>query len=296
MARVRADGPGRILALVSLVGLGGAAAPVAAHPSVSLVVTPDGLVYFSDLRRIWVLDPDGSFRVAVPGVHTHEIWLGPDGSVYGEDVQNEGETYRSRTWRLTPDGRLEDVAGWRPGHPRDIGYSLAAPAGDGLYWALGPGGTLRLIDEAGDAQASVRLGTEPVSPSWVVPDPAGPIVVRGGAVLRVSQDGRTEVLADGLIERTETFSFVHDRHALMKPWTGPDGAIYVPVYSGQEVVRLAGPAPPSVVLRSTGDWSPVGGTFTADGTLWVLEWSTDNHPRLRRIEASGDERLFGPPR
>ncbi len=269
--------------------------PLAAHPPVSVVVTPDGRVYFSDLRRVWVLEPDGSFRVAVPDVHAHELWTGPDGSVFGDDVQNEGDVYRARTWRLGPDGGVETVGDWRPGHPRDTGYSLTAPAGDGSYWALGPGGVLRRIDEAGHARSEVELGTEPFPPSWVVPHPAGPLVVRGGEVLRVHEDGRTEILADGLVERTEAFSFLHDRHALMKPWTGPEGRIYVPVFSGQKVVRLPESGPPEVVVRSAGEWSPVGGTFAPDGALWLLEWSADNRPRLRRIGPSGGERAFGPP-
>lgn len=271
-------------------------ASLAAHPAVSVVVTPDGRVYFSDLRRVWVLDPDGSFRVAVPDVHAHELWSGPDGGVYGDDVQNEGDAYRARTWRLGLDGRVETVGAWRTGHPRETGYSLTAPAGGGLYWAIGPGGILRQIDEAGDARMVVRLGTEPFPPSWVVPDPSGPIVVRGDEVLRVHADGRVETLAGGLRERTEPFSFLHDRHALMKPWTGPGGDVYVPVYAGQKVVRLADGAAPEAAYRSSGDWSPVGGAFEDDGTLWLLEWSRGNEARLRRIEPSGEERVFAPPR
>ena len=302
MAGTRTCGQARLLLAVASLALGAAGggsrltpAPLAAHPPVSVVVTPDGRVYFSDLERIWVLEPDGSFRVAVPGVHAHELWLGPEGSVYGDDVQNEGDVYRSRTWRLTPEGRLENVAGWRPGHPRETGYSLTAPAGGGLYWAIGPGGVLRRIDASGDAREALNLGTEPFAPSWVVPDPAGPILVRGGEVLRVTADGEVVTLAGDLIERTEAFSFLHDRHALMKPWTNADGAIYVPVYAAQKVVRLVDGSPPETVYGSAGDWSPVGGTFLADGTLWLLEWSADNHPRLRRIEPSGAERVFGPP-
>lgn len=67
----RRFGFSRLLGLAALLTIVAAAAPraLSAHPSVSVVVTPDGRVYFSDLERVWVLDPDGSFRVAVP------LWL-----------------------------------------------------------------------------------------------------------------------------------------------------------------------------------------------------------------------------
>ena len=89
----------------------------AAHPPVSLVLDSRGNLYFSDLRNVRVLRPDGSIEIAVADVHTHELWLGPDGSLYGEDVTNVGEDYRHRVWRLEPDGVVTDVLPWRAGYP-----------------------------------------------------------------------------------------------------------------------------------------------------------------------------------
>jgi len=228
----------------------------AAHPSVSVVVAPDGRVYFSDLEKVWVLEPNGTFRVAVPDVHTHELRLGGDGSLYGEDVRNRGDVYRARYWRLTPAGQLEYVTDWIAGHPNDIGFPLMEPADTDHYWVRLTGGEVRLI----------------------------------------RRDGTVRVLAENLIERTEDFDWLQDRHALMKPWTDPQGRVYVPIYAGQKIVRLSGNgAPPEVVFTSESGWSPTGGVFEADGTLWIQEWGRRNQPRLRRIDPSGAEEVFDPP-
>lgn len=288
----------RALALAAVLLTAVAAAPrtLAAHPSVSVVVTPDGRVYFSDLSRVWVLEPDGSFRVAVPNVHAHELRLGADGSVYGEDVQNEGDVYRVRYWRLTPSGRIETVADWAPGHPRDVGFSLNEPADPTHFWAVASGGEVRLVRLDGTVDAAIPLGTDPVVVSWVKAVPGGALAVRGGTILELRADGTSRVLGSGLIERTEDFDWLPDQHALMKPWTDPAGRIYVPIFAGRAIVRLpAEGGEPEAFLTSEAGWSPTGGTFTPDGTLWVLEWSTHNEVRLRRVDPSGEERLFGPP-
>lgn len=288
----------RLLALAVLLTIVAAAAPrsLSAHPSVSVVITPDGRVYFSDLERVWVLEPDGSFRVAVPNVHAHELRLGADGSVYGEDVRNRGDNYRVRYWRLTPAGRLEFVTDWTPGHPRDVGFSLNEPADARHFWAVGSGSDVRLVRADGTVEVAIPLGTEPVVVSWVEAIPGGVLAVRGGTILELHEDGTYRVLATDLIDRTEEFGRLPDRHALMKPWTDGEGRIYVPIFAGQKVVRIpAGGGEPETVFTSKGDWSPTGGVFAPDGTLWLQEWSRSNEPRLRRIDPSGAEQVFGPP-
>ena len=58
-----------------------------AHPSRGIVAAADGRVYFSDLLRIWTVSPDGRLSVVrgPNGGHTHELFLTPDGTLYGED-------------------------------------------------------------------------------------------------------------------------------------------------------------------------------------------------------------------
>jgi len=61
-----------------------------AHPSVSIVIDSGGNVYYSDLEQVWRVAPDGSKTVAVPHVHTHELFLDPQDNLYGEHLWYEG--------------------------------------------------------------------------------------------------------------------------------------------------------------------------------------------------------------
>src|SRR5437667_12502025 len=55
-----------------------------ANSVASVVVAPDGRVYFSDYisNRIWEVSARGVLRVVIEGKHTHHLALGQDGSLY----------------------------------------------------------------------------------------------------------------------------------------------------------------------------------------------------------------------
>ena len=82
--------------------------PALAHPPVSIVIDSQGNIFYSDLERVWMIRTDGTKIVAVQKVHAHELWIGQDDILYGEDVTNVGDNYRHRIWKRTPNGQIED--------------------------------------------------------------------------------------------------------------------------------------------------------------------------------------------
>lgn len=268
----------------------------AAHPSVSVVVTPYGRVYAATSRRSGCSSPTELSASPCPTCTPTSCASGPTARSTARTFAIGATYIRVRYWRLTPAGRIEYVTDWIAGHPSDIGFSLMEPADAGRYWVRLTGGEVRLVRRDGTVDVKFQLDAEPVPASWVKAIPGGVLVVRGGSVLELHVDGTARVLAEHLIERTEDFDWLQDSHALMKPWTDPQGRVYVPIYAGQRIVRLSGDgAPPEVVFTSDSGWSPTGGLFEADGTLWIQEWGRQNQPRLRRIDPSGAEQVFGPP-
>jgi hypothetical protein len=47
-----------------------------------------------------------------------------------------------------------------------------------------------------------------------------------------------------------------------------------------------------VVAQARGGWAPSGGMFDRDGALWLLEYSSTNAVRVRRIASDGSEPAF----
>ena len=280
--------PGAVLVTVSL-GI--------AHPPSVLVMDSRGNVYFSDLTCVWVLRPDGRTEIAVPRVHTHELWLGPGDTLYGEDVTNVGDDYRHRVWKLTPDGELSDEIPWRDGFPDDYyDYGFNRDSAGLTYVLRRSERAVQVLDESGAPVRSISLqGFEGLIHGLTV-SPDGRLGVGVGADLLTVAPGGTEaeLVASGLIERTEAFDWVHDRHALMGMWPDPAGNVYVSVYSGQVLKRVSPSGDVSVAARSPGDWSPVGGMVSRDGALWILEWSGSNEVRVRRLHPDGTDSTYSP--
>ncbi|GAB5534418.1 MAG: hypothetical protein Rubg2KO_06670 [Rubricoccaceae bacterium] len=265
-----------------------------AHPPASLVMDSQGTVYYSDLSHVWALASDGSKRVVVRDVHTHELWLDPDGNLYGEDVGNVGERYHHRVWRFTPSGPLTDVRPWREGHPSDHSdYSFARDS-QGREYVLARSPHRVNVWERGTRIRTLELADQDASPGWLIVSPSGVThITLGGALWRWAPEDTSAIrLAENLIERTDAFDFLHDRHALMGMWHGPEDEVYVSVFSGQAVKRIDSDGTVSVAARSTGDWSPVSGLIASDGAMWIQEFSTSNETRVRRIAADGTETLF----
>jgi len=290
--------PSRVLVpALFLLAVLATASLVTAHPSAGLVMDSRGNLYFSDLTKVWVLRPDGSIEIAVPRVHTHELWLGPADTLYGEDVTNVGEAYRHRVWKLAPDGELSDEIPWRDGFPDDFhDYGFHGDSSGLTYVLRRSECVVDVLDQAGVLVRTISLAGLEGFVHWLTVSPGGRMHVAVGADLLTVAPGGTEaeLVAAGLVERTDEFNWVHDRHALMGMWPDSAGNVYVSVFSGQVLKRVSPSGQVSVVTRTQGDWSPVGGMVSDDGAVWILEWSGSNEVRVRRLQPDGTERVFEP--
>ena len=61
-----------------------AAAGALAHPGWGIVVDSKGNVFYTDLAQVWKVEPSGRRSVAVPRVHTHELYLDAHDHLFGE--------------------------------------------------------------------------------------------------------------------------------------------------------------------------------------------------------------------
>src|SRR5574341_836477 len=91
---------------------------VSAHPGIGLVMDSRGNVFYTDLKQVWKISPEGKKSIAVHNVHTHELYIDADDCLYGEQLWSEdGATnkWRHYVWKLHTDGTLEQVIKPREG-------------------------------------------------------------------------------------------------------------------------------------------------------------------------------------
>ena len=248
--------------------------PAFAHPPVSVVVDSRGNVYYSDLQQVWRVAPDGAKRVAVPDVHTHELFIDARDTLFGEHTWYEGDATKKwghYVWRRDANGRVSKVIPNRVGFLTN--YSFARDRAGHMYWPERERGEIRR--RAPNGRISVVAG-ELKAMRWLHATPAGTLyVVDGGDLVRV-RNGQLVRLVRNLTSAR--------RHTIMGIWTDAAENVYVADHAHGQVKRITQAGHVSVVHSSPRPWSPVGGTFARNGDLWLLEVSPANEVRVRRVE------------
>lgn len=264
----------------------------AAHPGVGIVMDSRGNVYYTDLSQVWKISPDGTKTVAVPGVHTHELFLDAAGNLFGEHLWYEGDAtgkWGHRVWRLSPDGTVADVIPARAGFRDDYqDFSFVRDRAGNMYWAAHGKETV-IRKRAPDGTAtdfSRNAAFQDVR--WMTASPDGIVYLIDGPDLReVAADGTVTTRARNLKERSLTQITVGESHVLMGVWVDGRKNVYVAVYGARVVKRVTPDGRVSVVARTPFPWSPTGGMVAPNGDLWLLETSTTNRVRVQRITSDG---------
>lgn len=265
---------------VLLVTLGATA--VLAHPPTSVVVDARGNAYYSDLDQVWRVAPDGRKSVAVPNVHTHELYLDPHGNLYGEHLWYEGDATKKwghYVWRRTPDGKVSYVIPRREGFLRDYGF-IRDGAGN-MYFADEARREVRKRTANGAISVLAR-GMNDIR--WLHATPAGSVyLVDGVDIVRITRDGRVTRLARNVSSTSPTRPHVSLRHAMMGLWTDRAENVYVADFAQGQVKQITPQGRVRTALTSKWPWGPTGGTFTGSGDLVLLEASATNQVRVRRV-------------
>jgi len=264
-----------------------------AHPGVGIVKDSRGNLFYTDLQQVWKIMPDGKKSVAVPNVHTHELCLDAEDNLYGEHLWYEGEATKKwghRVWCLRRDGTLLDVIPAREGFLRD--YSFVRDRAGNMYWADRSAQTM-IKKRSPDGKVNTHATADFRKVQCMTVRPDGVLfLMDGGDLRRVAPDGNVSTVTVKLSERKPAPAEASDLNYHMGLWTDDKGSVYVAVARERLVLKARDDGYSVVVARSRGDWSPSGGMFDRDGALWLLEYSSTNAVRVRRIARDGSERAF----
>ncbi len=260
----------------------GSGSPVWAHPAVGLVMDRQGNVFYSDLVHVWRIAPDGKKSIAVRDVHTHELAIDSLGNVFGEDSEYlGGDRYRHRIWRRGTEGRVTDVVPWRDGFWRE--YGLVRDHAGAMYWLYCPERSCVIRKRTPDGR------TTTVAPgvrfnhriNWIAAGVDGSLyVVDGSDLRRISREGHVNTVKRDLGPQ------------MMGLWPDARNNVYVAVYGSRAVVRVSPDGRVATVARTPAPWGPSGVLVAPNGDLWILETSTSNQVRVRRIEVNGRSTIF----
>lgn len=274
--------------------------PLIAHPGVGIVQDRRGNIYFTDLKQVWKITPEGNQSVAVSAVHTHELMLDTEDNLYGEHLSYDNATgkWQHRIWRLSPDGALRDVVPTTEGFRKDFGF---VRDGKGtMYWAEEGSETVIKKRRWGGEVATHAAGDLRSVSRMTATDNGTLYLMDSGDLRQISPEGTVTTLVSRLSGLDKPTQRVMDHNDHMGLWTDQERRVYVAVPAERLVIRVTADGVSSVVARSTAPWSPSGGLVDRDGRLWLLEFNDADRVRVRRIGENGetDDKIFmgGSPR
>ena len=113
-----------------------------------------------------------------------------------------------------------------------------------------------------------------------------------GDLRRISAEGKVTTVATRLSARNLPPANVSQRNYHMGLWTNKEGRVYVAVAMERLVLHVREDGRAEVPARSGAPWSPSGGIFAGDGSLWLLEYNSANSVRARHVGLDGKEQIF----
>ena len=246
-----------------------------------------GNVYYTDLKHVWKLTPDGTKSIAIRNVHTHELYIDPQDNLYGEHLWYEGDATKKwghRVWRLSANGTLSDIVPTRQGFLDDYDdFHFVHDRHGNMYWAdrgdssfiriRSPGGAVTTI--AGDRFRNIRWMTVTAEGTVYIVDTHDLVSISPIAVVRT--------VVRNLAERQKPFLFFNNEHAIMGLWTDSKDNVYAAISADQLAKRISPEGRVDVVARSVSGWSPTGGFVAPNGDLWILEYGGINAVRTRSV-------------
>ena len=267
---------------------------VEAHPGIGIVEDSKGNIFYTDLKQVWKIAKDGTKKVVVSNVHTHELYLDEADNLFGEHLWYNGEqknTWGYYVWRFSPDGKLDKVIPDTEGFPSNYGF--ARDHHGSMYWA----------DRTQPCQKVTRKKINntitPLSDQcfknirWMKSTAEGTIyVVDFQDLKKIDAQGNVVTVAQQIFDKKVTESTIENQNSVGGVWDDPAGNLYAAVISNQEVKKFSKDGKEETILKTTFPWRPSGGLVDSKGNLWILECSIANAVRVERIGVDGKRKAY----
>lgn len=249
-----------------------------AHPGTGIVKDKKGNIFYSDLAQVWKISPDGRKTVAVPNVHTHELYMDSADNLYGEHLWYNGDrlnTWGHYVWKLKSNGRIEKILGPKPGFLEQ--YSFVRDEAGNMYW-VERWQISRIKKKSPNGRISTLAEGKWGEIRWMYATPGGSVYFTNWHNLyKMDRTGSVSVLATDINNN-------NNQHDLYGIWSDKQENIYIAIMGSKMIKKITPQGSVSVVLQNAGNWTPTGGVFDNNGNLWVLENSNTNEVRVRKVE------------
>lgn len=265
---------------------------VYSHPGVGIFKDSRNNIYYTDLKNIWKITPDGIKTAVVSNVHSHELYMDPGDNLYGEHLWYNGEklnTWGHYIWCLKNTGELVKIQ--EPTEGFLSNYSFVRDTSGNMYW-VERFVVSRFMKKATDGKISVLAEGKFNFISWLHCTTGGTIYfTESNKLHKLTPDGKISLLANDLMSKTTAFSMAGRDYDGYGIWTDNAGNIYIAMIASKKVNRISLDGKVETIFFSNSLWTPCSGLIDNDGNMWLMEFSITNETRVRKINT---EKLNNP--
>lgn len=267
-----------------------------AHPGIGIVCDRMGNIFYTDLKNVYKITPNGEKTITVANVHTHELALDSMGNLYGEHLWYTGETdnrWRRYVWRLAPDGTLNRILEEHQAFQNNFGFVRDAAfdeysfrrEGEEFVFEKTVFDATRLTTQSRETSVVGKKQLKDVQ--WLKAGSDGTLYfAENDNLWQLSPDGSFKLLAEKLAEPVSPFSVFGENRSIFGIWLDASKNVYTALHTSGLVKKITPAGVVSAVDKSSLGWSPVGGVFDKTGNLWVLESTFTGGVRARKVEAT----------
>jgi co-chaperonin GroES (HSP10) len=252
------------------------------HPGIGIVEDSRGNIFYTDLAKVWKLTADGKKSVAVPNVHTHELFIDDNDNVFGEHLWYNGEaadTWGHYAWKLSKEGQFQKIIPDSEGFLED--YSFVRDHFGRMYWA----------DRTNKCQHVVRKNTHNSTTvlgdqcmeniRWMTSTENGMIyLVDNHDLKKINTNGKVSTLG----KATSDYAGA--------PTVDKQNNIYIADYSGKKITKIAVDGTSKIVFETSLLWGPMALIVASNGDYLVLESSFTNSVRVERVNGEGKRTVY----
>jgi hypothetical protein len=253
-----------------------------ADPGVGIVLDSKGNIYYTDLLQVWMQKPDGTKSIAVPNVHTHELYLDKNDNLFGEHLWYNGEeknTWGHYFWCRYADGHITKVKDSTEGFPQWYSFTRD-DAGNMYYQEQSIPSKFWKIDSAGN---KTLLGSKSFSAIGRLHfTKKGKLYFSNEDDLYCITPGDSiKLILKGIGEKGILSLINSDRHAIMNIWSDAKENIYIA--TGNVIKMIDSKNVITTIYKSATGWNPVSGFIASNGDFWVMENNAGNGVRVNKI-------------
>ncbi len=256
-----------------------------AHPGIGIVKDSKGNIYYTDLQQVWKISK-GMRTIAVPNVHTHELYIDANDNLYGENQQFVDERtnrFDHYFWMLSPEGKLDTIVEQRQAFVF-VDFSLARDLQGNEYYTkyfLRSPDSGKIFKKTPQGRETIFAVTPISCIHWLHPQKDGSLLFTGNNnIYRAKENDTARLIVKNIASRTPRFW--GEGIVLYGLWMDDSNNIYAAVFSDQAIKKITPEGNVTEVYRSEKNWAPTHGLFDQQGRLWVMECSDRNEIRVTK--------------